>query len=79
MPDWTRLYRVVGNRIREERNAGGMSQRDLARKVGLTRTSIANIEAGRQRFLLHTLSEFAVALNVAEIDLVLDAWEESNA
>lgn len=38
--------------------------------VGLSRTSITNIERGRQKVLLHTLSEIAVVLDVAIHDLI---------
>lgn len=40
----------------------GMSQSDLGDAVGLSRASVANIEAGRQRMLAHTLVELAAAV-----------------
>lgn len=36
-----------------------MTQQDLATLVGLTRTSITNIEKGRQPIPIHTLAEIA--------------------
>ncbi len=41
-----------------------MSQATLAVSVGLSRTSITNIELGRQHVPLHTLYEVASALGV---------------
>lgn len=42
-----------------------MTQQELATAIGLTRTSIANLEAGRQRIPLHILYAIAEALGVA--------------
>jgi transcriptional regulator with XRE-family HTH domain len=41
-----------------------MTQEELAGLVSLTRTSITNVEKGRQKLLLHTLSDIAEALEV---------------
>jgi transcriptional regulator with XRE-family HTH domain len=58
------LYRRAGELIREARRSRGITQSDLGNAVGLTRTSIVNIERGRQKILLHSLFEFATALGV---------------
>ncbi len=44
--------------------AKGMTQSELATAVGLTRTSITNIEKGRQKLLVHTLLDIALSLDV---------------
>ncbi len=46
-----------------------MTQDELASCIGLTRTSIANIESGRQKLLLHTLIRISncLAASAAEI------------
>lgn len=59
------FYREIGSRIRIEREELGFSQKELADGVGLTRTSIVNIEAGRQHLPLHTLYAIADALGVS--------------
>ena len=64
------LYRVVGNRIRQARLDLGLTQEALAEAVSLTRTSITNIEKGRQNLLVHKLISFADALQVAPADLL---------
>jgi DNA-binding XRE family transcriptional regulator len=39
-----------------------MSQAMLAKKVGISRGSLANIEGGHQRVMLHDIMKFAEAL-----------------
>jgi transcriptional regulator with XRE-family HTH domain len=39
---------LYGERVREARTAAGVKQDALADRLGLTRSSVANIEAGRQ-------------------------------
>lgn len=49
-----------------------LTQQDLADKVGLTRTSVTNIEKGNQQVSLAMLYRFASALNVSPTDLLPD-------
>lgn len=65
-----KLYSEIGKRIRTERDALGFSQIDLAAEIGLTRTSIVNIESGRQRLPIHVLYAIAEALAVSVRDLL---------
>jgi transcriptional regulator with XRE-family HTH domain len=58
------IYRVFGRRLREVRERQHMPQQELATLSGLTRSSIANVENGKQRVLLHHLIKFAEALHV---------------
>jgi len=58
------FYINVGRNIRRAREDCGLTQEELAHVVSLTRTSITNIEAGRQKILLHVLSKIATALQV---------------
>jgi DNA-binding XRE family transcriptional regulator len=58
------FYCEVGARIREFRRKISMKQDTLAGAVALTRTSLTNIEKGRQRLLLHTFVRIAAELNV---------------
>jgi transcriptional regulator with XRE-family HTH domain len=63
--DYPVLYRVLGRKIAAARaNQPGppLSQSGLAKKVGLTRGSIANIELGTQRAPLHVIWAIARAL-----------------
>lgn len=47
-----------------------MKQEDLARRVGLSRSSITNIELGKQRLLLDHLFALAGALNIEPTQLI---------
>lgn len=57
---WTQ----VGAGIKVLREARGMTQAELARLVGVERTSITNIEKGRQRLGLDLLDKIATALGM---------------
>lgn len=59
-----RLYQVLGERLREYRTAKGLTQEQLASKIELTRTSVVNIEQGRQHPPLHLLFQISEALEV---------------
>ena len=56
--------------IRELREEYCLTQQQLGDICHLTRTSIANIEAGKQRILLHTLVDLSDALNTNLFNLV---------
>ena len=56
------LYRHVGNQIRRLREGAGLKQEDLSVRVGISRASIANVEAGRQAVPLHILLAIARTL-----------------
>lgn len=56
-------YVALGRQIAMARE-GKMTQDSLAQKLSLTRTSIINIEKGRQQVLVHTLADIASALGV---------------
>jgi transcriptional regulator with XRE-family HTH domain len=58
-----RLYRLFGSRVRALREAKKVTQEELAKRVDLSRTSITNIEKGRQRVLLHQMVDIAHALD----------------
>ena len=61
------LYSLIGKKIVDARmraTGGSLSQAQLAKKAGLTRGSIANIELGAQRAPVHTLWAIAEALGI---------------
>ena len=64
MPNLDGFYAAVGGLIREARESRGVTQEALAALVSLSRTSLTNIERGRQKVQLHTLCRLAVALEV---------------
>lgn len=56
------FYIELGHWIRHNRELEGLSQSQLAKNIGHTRASIANMEAGKQRILSHQLTSIARAL-----------------
>lgn len=68
------LYRMVGDNIRIHRE-GDRTQQELADEVGIGRTSITNLEQGKQRVPLHHLLQIAHVLEVDLTELV-PTWSE---
>jgi transcriptional regulator with XRE-family HTH domain len=66
----TKLLSVLGRRIRARRLLAGMTQHDLAAATSRTRSSIANIEAGRQSPPFTLVEEIAAALDVTVAELI---------
>ncbi len=64
------FYVELGAKISHLRRDRSLKQDELAAKVGLTRTSITNIEKGRQPVQVHILVALAMALQVPVIDLL---------
>ena len=64
-----RFYKLVGAKVRAARIAAGLSQALLAEQVGLTRSSVANLEAARQRTSLYhfVLISRALGAEVSEL------------
>jgi transcriptional regulator with XRE-family HTH domain len=65
-----RLYREFGQRLRKARDDADLTQQDVADRVGLKRTSITNIEAGRQHISLHQLFLLADAVGSNPLELL---------
>ena len=65
-----RLYRDFGQRLRKARDDAVLTQQDVADRVGLKRTSITNIEAGRQHIALHQLFLLADAVGSDPLELL---------
>ena len=64
------VYANIGAAVRKRRDAIGMTQKALAERTGLSRTSITNIERGGQALLVHQLLELAKALRVTPTALL---------
>jgi transcriptional regulator with XRE-family HTH domain len=62
--DLQSFYSRFGELLSRRRNHLGITQEALGKRVGLTRASIANIETGRQKVLVHHLSLLAAALEL---------------
>lgn len=73
--DEATLYKTIGGRLKARRKQLGKSQSWLAERTGLLRTSITNIESGRQKIPLHTLYAACLALNCELTDILPTAGE----
>jgi DNA-binding XRE family transcriptional regulator len=65
-----RVSMSFGMLVQQRRKALGMTQEELAEKVGLTRPQLANIEAGTNGTDIRRLRDFAAALDCQVDDLV---------
>ena len=68
------IYKRLGLAIYDRRERRRLTQAELAEIVGLTRSSIANIESGRQRILLHDVYAFCAAFDVTPQTLLKEVW-----
>jgi transcriptional regulator with XRE-family HTH domain len=66
------IYLDFGRRLRRARREASLTQDALGKRVGLSRTSITNIEQGNQHVGLHLLYELAKAVGVRPVDLLPD-------
>jgi transcriptional regulator with XRE-family HTH domain len=62
--------REVGLRLQRARKERGITQEELANRIGLPRPSYANIESGRQRIPLDVIWRAAIVLELAIAALV---------
>lgn len=66
----TKFYLELGKHIRKARQDLHLTQQQLADLLELNRTSITNIEKGKQKILAYMLVEFASKLKVTVDDLL---------
>lgn len=65
-----KFYEEIGERIREKRIEAGIKQEVFSQLLNLTRSSVVNIEKGRQRPSIYLLITIAQIIGVDYIDLV---------
>lgn len=66
----TDICREVGGLIFKARKAAGLTQVELAERLEVRRSSVANIETGRQNLTLVRLFEIAEAIGVSVPSLI---------
>jgi len=69
--DENEVYRRLGSLAAARRRGQGLTQEAVGERVGLSRASIANIEAGKQRILLHTIYALLDALSLHRLEDLL--------
>lgn len=62
----------LGQRIKELRNATGLSQERFALQIGMDRTYFASVEAGRRSISICNIKKIADGLGVSLSDLFRD-------
>ncbi|MEJ7558130.1 MAG: helix-turn-helix transcriptional regulator [Pedobacter sp.] len=58
------FYTAIGNNLRKIRLEKGFSQQDLANRCDVERAKISRIENATEDFMLSTLLEISIALEV---------------
>jgi transcriptional regulator with XRE-family HTH domain len=73
--DFDELYCELGRKIRSVRERKRLTQGELAKRLGISRASVVNIEAGRQHTPLHLLWKLAEMLGT-ELTSLIPSREE---
>lgn len=72
------IYPLIGDAIRSRRKHLSLTQDKLAAALQISRASLANIEAGRQKVLVHHLYDIADALQLDVRDLLVETPKVSS-
>lgn len=71
-------YYKIGQKIRKYRKNCGLSQEELAEKVGISTTHLSHIETGNTKLSLSVFVEIAYVLSVSTDELLYDAPNTSS-
>lgn len=66
-------YFEIGQRIRKLRKVHGLSQEELAERVGISTTHMSHIETGNTKLSLPVLVDLATALEVRTDELLFES------
>ncbi len=71
--------KTIGERISETRKSRGLTQQELAEKIGITRDLLCSYEIGRARIFGEMISKIALILEVSADKLLgIEDFKESN-
>ena len=73
------INKSFGGRLKEERDRASLTQDELAKRANIGRTTVANIERGRQSVSVPLLYRLASALGVAPESLLPQCVETSSS
>jgi len=62
-------FRAIGMAIRDARIQKGLSQKQLAHRIGMKQPDISKIEEGKKNFTLFTLTRLCKVLQIEKIDV----------
>lgn len=68
--------RQFGETVRQLRKEAGLSQEELARKAGINRTYLSDVERGERNISLQNIVRLATALNTTPGELLSGLPEE---
>jgi transcriptional regulator with XRE-family HTH domain len=57
------IYKTIGQRIQKAREEAGLSQEELASRLGYTQAALSNYELGKRRLYLANIEQIAKELN----------------
>lgn len=57
------IYKKIGKMIQKAREEAGLSQEELASRLGLTQAALSNYELGKRRLYLKNIEQIAKVLN----------------
>ena len=66
----SQLQKIVGQRLREQRQALGLSQEAMAERLGYHRTFLGSVERGERNLTLQSVEQLASSLGMAPLDLL---------
>jgi transcriptional regulator with XRE-family HTH domain len=66
------LQKIVGRRLREQRESLGLSQEAMAERLGYHRTFLGSVERGERNLTLASVEQLATSLGVPALDLLRD-------
>lgn len=67
------IYAHIGALIKTRRKHFKLTQEQLASQLSISRASLANVETGRQKILVHQLFSLAAALDMSPADFLPSA------
>ena len=74
-PNLEPVYLLFAAKLRHMRDTLGIEQAELAKRMDYAgRANIANIEAGKQRIMLHDIEKFAKAFGITPKHLMKGIW-----
>lgn len=65
----------VSNRLKELRKQAGLTQLELAERVGVSQSNIALLEKGKREIDIPMIGKLAQALNVKPYELLPEEWQ----
>jgi len=68
------INKLIGAKIETLRGMLGITQKEFAKRVNLSRVSIVNIEAGKQNLNMDQIEQFSKAFGISPKHLLRGIW-----